>query len=228
MEGIISDVFGGWSVKITYIFIFKTYISIEIIWIWLIDPLCLDKKCDVSCSVLRVSHLIFVWSSLLDLLKYLRYTKTWPCATCKEFQYFTKGKDWRLIFQGIKVCSAPLYATLLNHIMMLMMQIGKRVAEWNRKFPKKLFFCQEACASIPRLLFLFLKDNFQTVVSSSSCFNEINCLPQQSPWWYSKKERLYESSYMASVKPVNQAWNITLKRPYRSLLFLIHLFFFLC
>lgn len=66
MEGIISDVFGGWSVKITYIFIFKTYISIEIIWIWLIDPLCLDKKCDVSCSVLRVSHLIFVWSSLLD------------------------------------------------------------------------------------------------------------------------------------------------------------------
>lgn len=63
-------------------------------------------------------------------------------------QYFTKGKDWRLIFQGIKVCSAPLYATLLNHIMMLMMQIGKGLLNETGNFPK-------TCPFVRRLVLAF-------------------------------------------------------------------------
>lgn len=144
---------GLWKLPII---IFKTYISIEIIWVCLIDPLCLDKKCDVSCSVLWVSHLIFVWLSLLDF-KIPQIHKNLALCYMQGISvlYKRKGLEAHLSgYQGL-LCSAPLYATLLNHIMMLMMQIGKGLLNETGNFPKSCPFVRRLALAFQGYCFCF-------------------------------------------------------------------------
>lgn len=160
---------------------------------------------------------------------------TWPSLHVKNFRTLQKRSLDRLLFlQCIKVYPATLNGVLLNRIIMLIKWDEKKkkplqdLLNKKAEIAQKLCFCHETYASIPRLLRLFPSRTTPKLLSAlSSCFNEINCLPRQSPWQYSKKKRLYGSCYVGSVKPVNQAWNVT----YRShrlplLLPLTHLFLF--
>lgn len=85
------------------------------------------------------------------------------------------------------VSALPLDGVLLNVIVMLILQDAKPLMVCGIKSGNyHLSLRSKDAVSVS------FKNNFQTVVSLSSCFNEINCLPQQLPWQYSKRKVMWE------------------------------------